>query len=216
MSRYMLRGRKAGHTVAVGLDRPLREWFLHVYAPDDAAVPIVCRTTVSHGEICELLREHADLEDTLAAGVYASIAADLDPADVLGRDRNVIHPTHQCFDDAMEFLLQPHLAPEQARACVIVHAICLGPNDERYAHAWVELEGDAWQGGIRGGERIYYPTPQAELHATLRVQHCTRYNLDEIVALNYATRTYGPWDPMYRGLTSADPAVWHAPAKAHH
>lgn len=88
MSRYELPGKLPGHTVAVGLDRPMQEWFFQLYTPDsdEDEGPAIWRNTRSHNEICALMREHCDLGDPLTARVMDAIGGDLDPDDVLGRD----------------------------------------------------------------------------------------------------------------------------------
>jgi hypothetical protein len=60
MSRYVLPGKREGYTIAVGLDRPMQEWFFQLYAPtpkptqedpypDDS--PKLWKNTRSHHEI---------------------------------------------------------------------------------------------------------------------------------------------------------------------
>lgn len=125
----------------------------------------------------------------------------------------VIYPTHTCFDDALEFLVLGELHSVQRKR--LVHGICLADDDSPYAHAWVELDGDAWQGGLLDGERIYYAMPIAELHERLRVRECTRYAALQAMRQNVATGHYGPWEPKYRELTSDDRRTWTArPPKA--
>lgn len=58
-----------------------------------------------------------------------------------------IHPTHTCFDDALELIEllvkeHPELKEDIGENMLIVHAICLMPDGSPYAHAWVEDKKD--------------------------------------------------------------------------
>lgn len=117
----------------------------------------------------------------------------------------VLLPTHTCFDDALDliaFRLQ-HRREDKDRL-VLVHAICLAPDGphagERFAHAWVEEGELAWQDGFLGGKRVTYGCDRHALAEGLRVQHVTRYTVQEASDENHRTGTYGPWVPEYQGL----------------
>lgn len=127
----------------------------------------------------------------------------------------VIYPTHACFDDALEFLVHPRFVMDAhaLRRARLVHGICLADDDSPYAHAWVELDGQAWQGGLLDGRHIYYAMPVAELRAQLRVRDCTLYTVRDATRQNVATGHYGPWLAKYRDLTSNDRRVWETTAK---
>jgi hypothetical protein len=57
-----------------------------------------------------------------------------------------ILPTHQCFDDAFEYILmkvkEGATQKELNDTIMIVHAICTLPSGKLYAHAWIE-DGDS-------------------------------------------------------------------------
>ena len=116
-----------------------------------------------------------------------------------------IHPTHTCFDDALGFLEQladagVHIAG--IRQHTVVHGICLAPDGELFAHAWVEHdELDAvWQGGIIDGQHVWHTMARPRFYASMRVMESTKYTVDEAVAHNYRTGTYGPWVEAYAKL----------------
>lgn len=115
-----------------------------------------------------------------------------------------IHPTHTCFDDAIELLelaARDETPAAQFARMVLVHAIVLHPTTgEPYAHAWVEEDGIAWQAGILNGERITYAVAAAELRAKLRVQREIRYCPEEVWRMNRMFETFGPWEPEFLAL----------------
>jgi hypothetical protein len=125
----------------------------------------------------------------------------------------IIHPTHRCFDDAIEFCEQmAREDPAQALTLVVVHGIVLVPEDqptdvtdaqpgERSVHAWVETpDGKVWDAGIHEGERIQFAVDRDEYYAHYRVQETTRYTLLELLEHNRASGHYGPWRPEYQAL----------------
>jgi len=81
MSRFAIPAKNPNFTIAVGLDRPLQEWFFQLYGPDADGEPLFFVDTRSNSRICELIREHADMTDSKAKHVYECIMLDLDPAE---------------------------------------------------------------------------------------------------------------------------------------
>jgi hypothetical protein len=118
-----------------------------------------------------------------------------------------IFSTRQCFDDALDFLTavlvaNPQDAPELRRSLKLVHGICLAPDGQPYAHAWVEDDrtGQCIFRGIQQGALHYFGAPRADYYAELRVQERTRYSLRAAAQHNRQYGTYGPWLPKYRAL----------------
>lgn len=119
---------------------------------------------------------------------------------------SLIHPTHTCFDDAMDFLAEvAKERPEDLRAAryLVVHAICRKPGTEdRFSHAWVlDTKMDlAIQRGILNGEPIWFCSSRADLEADLRPLEARRYTPREACAENEASGHFGPWEPRYAAL----------------
>ncbi|SRR6266496_2263260 len=121
-----------------------------------------------------------------------------------------LHPTHTCFDDALDFItavLQQNPADRQAliRELMLVHAICLSPEGEPYAHAWVEHAGRCIFRGILHGTLHYYATSLEEYYAEMHVQDVTRYSPQTALDENKRCNTYGPWVPKYLALCRPRP-----------
>lgn len=115
-----------------------------------------------------------------------------------------IYPTHHCFDDVLEFFGEA-LTPEQSLHAhaeyTIVHAVCVTPIGQRFAHAWVEQDKLVWQGGIVDGQRIFYCVPKGDVG--FLIEREVRYTLPAALALNLTTRTYGPWNAEIARLCGA-------------
>ena len=106
-----------------------------------------------------------------------------------------IHPTHSCFDDAIERL------QELGGAATLVHAICIGDDGTRYAHAWVEHDGQVWDSGkLADGRRVTYAVALLEYDTARRVQQKWRYTILEMLRENRLHHTFGPWVPELRAL----------------
>ena len=118
--------------------------------------------------------------------------------------KEAIHPTHTCFDDALDFLADlsknfpAALYFERYR---LVHAICTMPDGQPYAHAWVETyAGTAHFFGILKGERVRVTVDAAEYRQELKMQHVTEYTPEEAWEENRKSENFGPWIPRYREL----------------
>lgn len=127
-------------------------------------------------------------------------------------DRSVILPTHSCFDDSLEFigmhLAEPDMASWVRAHIVLCHGLCRRPKDVRFigegdvfAHAWLErLDTDevmVVQAGVVNGRKVYYSMTRAEFETVLRPIEVTRYTVDEALAENRRTMSYGPWKAAY-------------------
>lgn len=130
----------------------------------------------------------------------------LSPRTDLEGDRAVqetIFPTGQCFDDAMEILVElltvTQVPPEQLR---LVHAIALLPDEGTpFAHAWVEHGSQCLFLGLYQGTRVLCTVPRQEYYQRLRVQHRTKYTPWQAARENERTVSCGPWKAHYRSLT---------------
>lgn len=131
-----------------------------------------------------------------------------------------IRPTHSCFDDALEYLIDAlRRAPTATSAgrIFLVHGICVVPETDRgselapgqrFAHAWVE-DGDpvlVHQAGLLAGERIVYAIARDDWYATMRIETVTRYSPREAAAAarRDAGRS-GPWRPEYLAYLRKSP-----------
>jgi hypothetical protein len=116
-----------------------------------------------------------------------------------------IYPTHECFNDALDFISDVLIQnPDDREALVeellLVHGICLAPDGQPYAHAWVQDGDRCIFCGILDGTRGYFAASRDEYYAEMRVQDVTRYPVHEALRHNRRTRHYGPWLPKYRAL----------------
>jgi len=121
-----------------------------------------------------------------------------------------IHPTHTCFDDALDFFAEAGIPPNMIDEFRVVHGICVAPDHQSYAHAWVEHVDtrQCIQAGIFNGKRIFHAAPLATYYARLRVQEITRYTPNAALRENHRTGHYGPWVEKYRALCSRNKSVW--------
>ena len=116
-------------------------------------------------------------------------------------DGGVIYPTLTCFDDAFEIVLG--IAQEnkgRAWKLVIVHALCLFPDEKLAAHAWVEEGTKVYFAGMYLGEKTFFQVERPEYYAQVRPQEMTRYRVAEIFRGKKAgDRMHtGPWEPGYQ------------------
>ncbi len=115
---------------------------------------------------------------------------------------STIYPTHSCFDDAIDRL------QELGGAATLVHAICVGDDGTRYAHAWVEHGGVVWDSGqLADGRRVSYAADLLDFYRERRVQQKWRYTILEMLRENRRHGTYGPWEPDLRALCRQRPRV---------
>jgi hypothetical protein len=113
----------------------------------------------------------------------------------------VLHPTHTCFDDAVENLI--YLMERDGRHIVkdarIVHAV-IAPDGEEMSHAWLEYRGEVYFTAVKDGRRVLVVAGIAEYEAKSKIKHVTKYTLWEAYEEEKRTGHYGPWDPQYRAL----------------
>jgi hypothetical protein len=118
--------------------------------------------------------------------------------------KQAIYPTHECFNDALEVFEQ--MAKERnpflhSGRLHLVHAVCLTPDGEEYAHAWVEQdEKIVIFAGIVNGAKSYFAADAAEYYAESRVKETTKYTVRQALELNNLHETYGPWTERYLKL----------------
>lgn len=115
----------------------------------------------------------------------------------------IVMPTHTCFDDALEIIealvrVDPRLA--RGADLVLVHAICVSPTGEEYAHAWAENNGVALFAGVIDGERTWLAADAREYAADARMKESTRYTPRQAWEENKRSGTFGPWIDRYLAL----------------
>jgi hypothetical protein len=114
----------------------------------------------------------------------------------------MILPTFQCFNDAMDILVDclttRQVPPERLK---LVHGVALLDDGTPYAHAWVEEGRTCYFAGIYQGERVICAVPRQEYYQKLRVQARTKYTPWQAQRENERTTSYGPWKPAYLALT---------------
>jgi len=115
---------------------------------------------------------------------------------------NEIRPTFHCFDDAIALLGEMVREDKPAR---LVHAICVADDGHKYAHAWVEEGGLAWETGLANGwKRMSYAVQQFDYYKTRRVERTWVYTVRDMLAENLTHGTHGPWVPELRALCSSE------------
>jgi hypothetical protein len=134
-------------------------------------------------------------------------------------DGMTIRPTHQCFDDALDFFEAFRLDNAAVRAEVlrtmrVAHGICATPTGDKYAHAWVEErvrddpdratwpERVVWQGMLCEAGRAFYAVEHDWFYEAYAVRERTLYTLAECARHNVRSGHYGPWIARYRALTN--------------
>jgi hypothetical protein len=122
-------------------------------------------------------------------------------------------PTNECFADAMEFLeyqaqafvvgqrLYGALARKHLARFKLVHAICVAPSGNHWAHGWVEEnDGTVWTAQLLEGKRVYCEANKRDFYTHLRVLHTRVYSCEEALQENMRTGHLGPWDQKFYGL----------------
>lgn len=115
---------------------------------------------------------------------------------------DVIYPTHQCFDDAIDFILRRCVAKDALLdSLYLVHGVGTvvdGIADGcQYAHGWVEENGVCWDAGIFHGERTWYSRSRSDFYLVRGIIKSTRYTLLQAMHENRRTGNYGPWQTEY-------------------
>jgi len=95
-----------------------------------------------------------------------------------------VQPTFTCFDDAGEFCMR--------NGGTVVHGLIPVP------HAWVELDGKVWQGGVIEGKRSFYALALDEFYALYKPVKTSRYPRGLVLALWKQHNHPGPWRAEYR------------------
>ena len=113
-----------------------------------------------------------------------------------------IRPTHHCFDDALDFF-EEVVGIEAFRRnhaqYTVVHAICIAPDGNPFAHAWVEHGALIWEAGIVDDARVFFARTELG-HPVVRA---VRYSVADAIRLNYESEHYGPWDAEIKALCAA-------------
>jgi len=109
------------------------------------------------------------------------------------REPGALYPTHQCFDDVLEFMMRGIEA--NAR---VVHAV-VQTQDFKFSHAWAEFtdrDGLQWcmDGRFVGGVLVFAMRPAAMFFQTLHEHKRVEYGREEYFCRVDMTRTSGPWD----------------------
>jgi hypothetical protein len=119
-----------------------------------------------------------------------------------GQIEPLLSPTRQCFDDALELLvtllIDDDVPPAQLK---VVHGICLLEDKQRFAHAWLERDGQCLFLGLSQGERVICSVARPDFYRRLRVQERTKYTPQQAARDNASTSSSGPWKPAYLALT---------------
>lgn len=118
-------------------------------------------------------------------------------------DFNALEPTHTCFDDALDLIVDivkenPRLGPSDELQ--LVHAICKAPTGELFAHAWVEYKEMCIFAGILNGIKTYFQAAKDEYYLNFAVGEHTKYAVKDAILMNWKHGTYGPWEEKYERL----------------
>lgn len=126
-----------------------------------------------------------------------------------------IMPTHTCFEDVTLYfplLIREKLSRKNDPGFLMVHAVCLLPNDKEYSHAWIEEGGLVHFSGIFQGVRGWALVEREEFYKVFRVQETTKYNFWELFrAAVHNGNTPPPWEKRYRDLCGDDKTLYRGP-----
>lgn len=108
-----------------------------------------------------------------------------------------IYPTHTCFDDSLDFLEMLATRGEPFEHYTLVHAI-VKPEGKRFAHAWLEVDGNVLFSGILEGRKAFFFASKEEYYEQLKIVKAVKYTVKEALKENLRTGAYGPWSEEYR------------------
>ena len=113
------------------------------------------------------------------------------------------HPTHKCFTDAFEYIMDNIEGIDRHRY-ELCHGICRLSSGKKYSHAWVydKNKDKVLSSFLVEGETTIIVFTPIDFYRELRVVNWSRYSLWQIQYLNIRLKTYGPFEDMYRRLTS--------------
>ncbi len=121
-----------------------------------------------------------------------------------------IYPTHVCFDDSLDLLVEILRAHEDdtdnvKRDLASNLRLCHGITntlDHPSAHAWVEdLRTDVVIFiGILDGERTMFKGRRSEYYEELKVSWVKKYSYKQAYVLNRHSGHYGPWESRLKDL----------------
>ena len=121
-----------------------------------------------------------------------------------------LHPTHTCFDDALELIdqsVKANLIDPFDSSWHVVHALCYAPTGEVYAHGWVERDVSDGPNGDTGivifkavfnGKGEYFTTLASEFYEQFEPFDVTRYDLASAATENVRHVHFGPWEDRYK------------------
>jgi hypothetical protein len=112
----------------------------------------------------------------------------------------VIHPTHTCFDDALD-LVEDLMKSDSSfdwKNCLIVHGIA--DCGQLYSHAWLEYGDCCIEMGILDGERVIFEQDKKKYYESRKISDVTKYTVHEALKENLKHEHYGPWEQKYLEL----------------
>lgn len=119
-------------------------------------------------------------------------------------------PTHKCYDDALDFLqawvkenIERARRDCRDRSVMLAHGICrCSEKGTPYAHAWVEIDGQCYNGALdESGTRVYVEFDREVFHRLFGVIEVNYYSIERAWKENHRTGHYGPWTEEHRALT---------------
>lgn len=117
-----------------------------------------------------------------------------------------IKGTGTCFEDMTHKFIEMVVGKEGRGAhypnLFLVHGICLFKSGEPYAHAWIEMDGEAYFSAIAiemGNEKVMCRCPREQFDREYRVQDFTRYTFNEL--LKHHAHELPPYENKYKKLT---------------
>lgn len=114
-----------------------------------------------------------------------------------------IHPTHACFDDAMDLFVTMLKAGglNAKRDLRLVHAACQ-EGDKKWAHAWVQdvNVGVSYFVGLISEWPQVLVTASDNYARAMHVVEEHKYDYDEMIHMNRQHGNYGPWVERIRAL----------------
>lgn len=105
-------------------------------------------------------------------------------------------PTGTCFDDAMDMLAE-YVVRGVTKDIRLVHGFCCWAR-RPYAHAWIELGNEVYEGKFMAGDRVFMIMPKTAFYKDMVITEPTRYDVAEVAQLTQEHGNYGPWDYRYK------------------
>lgn len=117
------------------------------------------------------------------------------------KEIETVHPTHTCFDDALELFMV--FAKNQRIRPMLVHAICQKEDGSKFSYAWVERDGVVYFAGLVNGKKYGFECELPAYYGKFGVLEHTKYSFEDLLDMvkQNPSLKAGPWKKEYQELT---------------